>query len=167
MKKSIFITIILFLFSTILQLLLDSIINRQIISRILYGVDYYTYRDNYYSETDIVGFIRLISENKMPYEWVFSLSKFIIAILCVVLIFLVIRKLKEKYTVTKGEFITIMSLFSMLSLYHVIKLYNIPPIKFFVLPTLFIVSTYVGIYKMLYQKCDSNNIWPIPFTIFE
>lgn len=73
-----------------------------------------------------------------------------------------IRKLKEKYTVTKGEFITIMSLFSMLSLYHVIiyviKLYSIPPIKFFVLPTLFIVSTYVGIYKMLYQKSDSNNI---------
>ncbi len=162
MKKSIFIASILFLFSTILQLLLDSIINRQILSRILYGVDYYTYRDNYYSETGIVGFIRLISENKMPYEWVFSLSKFIIAILCVVLIFLVIRKLKEKYTVTKGEFITIMSLFSMLSLYHVIiyviKLYSIPPINFFVLPTLFIVSTYVGIYKMLYQKCDSNNI---------
>ncbi len=161
MKKSIFITIILFLFSTILQLLLDNIINRQIIYRILYGVDYYTYRENYYSETGIVGFFRLISENKMPYEWVFLLSKFIIAILCVVLIFLIIRKLKVKYTVTKGEFITIMSLFSMLSLYHVIiyviKLYSIPPIKFFILPALFIVSTYVGIYKMLYQKCNNNK----------
>lgn len=162
MKKSIFITSILFLFSTILQLLLDSIINGQIISRILYGVDYYTYRENYYSETGIVGFFRLVSVNKMPYEWVFSLSKFIIAILCVVVMFLIIRKLKVKYTVTKGEFITIMGLFSMLSLYHVIiyviKLYSIPPIKFFILPTLFIVSTYVGIYKMLYQKCDNNNI---------
>lgn len=161
MKKSIFITIILFLFSTILQLLLDNIINRQIIYRILYGVDYYTYRENYYSETGIVGFFRLISENKMPYEWVFLLSKFIIAILCVVLIFLIIRKLKVKYTVTKGEFITIMSLFSMLSLYHVIiyviKLYSIPPIKFFILPALFIVSTYAGIYKMLYQKCNNNK----------
>ncbi len=161
MKKSIFITIILFLFSTILQLLLDNIINRQIIYRILYGVDYYTYRENYYSETGIVGFFRLISENKMPYEWVFLLSKFIIAILCVVLIFLIIRKLKVKYTVTKGEFITIMSLFLMLSLYHVIiyviKLYSIPPIKFFILPALFIVSTYVGIYKMLYQKCNNNK----------
>lgn len=162
MKKSIFITSILFLFSTILQLLLDSIINRQILSRILYGVDYYTYRENYYSETGIVGFFRLVSVNKMPYEWVFSLSKFIIAILCVVVMFLIIRKLKVKYTVTKGEFITIMGLFSMLSLYHVIiyviKLYSIPPIKFFILPALFIVSTYVGIYKMLYQKCDNNNI---------
>lgn len=161
MKKSIFITIILFLFSTILQLLLDNIINRPIIYRILYGVDYYTYRENYYSETGIVGFFRLISENKMPYEWVFLLSKFIIAILCVVLIFLIIRKLKVKYTVTKGEFITIMSLFLMLSLYHVIiyviKLYSIPPIKFFILPALFIVSTYVGIYKMLYQKCNNNK----------
>lgn len=57
MKKSIFITIILFLFSTILQLLLDNIINRQIIYRILYGVDYYTYRENYYSETGIVAFL--------------------------------------------------------------------------------------------------------------
>lgn len=97
----------------------------------------------------------------MPYEWVFLLSKFIIAILCVVLTFLIIRKLKVKYTVTKGEFITIMSLFSMLSLYHVIiyviKLYSIPPIKFFILPALFIVSTYVGIYKMLYQKCNNNK----------
>ena len=49
MKKSIFITVILFLFSTILQMLLNFIINEQIISRILYGVDYNTYFSNYYT----------------------------------------------------------------------------------------------------------------------
>lgn len=160
MRKSIFIAVILFLASSVLQLLLNSIINEQIIARILYGVDYHTYHMNYYSGT--VGFLGLISESKMPYEWIFSLSKFIIAIACVMTTFLIIKKLKVKYTVTKKEFIMIMSLFSILSLYHVIiyiiKLYSIPPIKLFKLPVLFIVSVYIGIYKMLYQKCNKDNI---------
>lgn len=156
MKKNIFITIILFLASTVLQLLLNIIINEQIISRILYGVDYNTYFMNYYSgQGDLLG---LISESKMPYEWIFSVSKFIIAILCVITIFFIIKKLKTKYTVTKKDFITIMSLFSILSLYNVIlymiMLYSIPPIKFFVLPILFIISAYVGIYKMMYLKSN-------------
>ena len=156
MKKNIFITIILFLASTVLQLLLNIIINEQIISRILYGVDYNTYFMNYYSGQG--GLLGLISESKMPYEWIFSVSKFIIAILCVITIFFIIKKLKTKYTVTKKDFITIMSLFSILSLYNVIlymiMLYNIPPIKFFVLPILFIISAYVGIYKMMYLKSN-------------
>lgn len=159
MKKNFFITVILFLSSSVLQLLLNIIINEQIISRILYGVDYNTYFMNYYSGKG--GLLGLISGNKMPYEWIFSLSKFVIAMLCVIIIFLIIKKLKAKYTVTKKEFIIIMSLFSILSLYNVIlyiiKIYNIPPIKFFTLPVLFIVSTYVGIYKNMYLKDNKNN----------
>lgn len=159
MKKNIFITIILFLASTVLQLLLNIIINEQIISRILYGVDYNTYFMNYYSGQG--GLLGLISGSKMPYEWVFSISKFIIAILCVIIIFLIIKKLKTKYTVTKKDFTIIISLFSILSLYNVIlyivMFYNIPPIKFFVLPILFIMSAYIGIYKMMYLKSNKDN----------
>lgn len=159
MKKNIFITIILFLASTVLQLLLNIIINEQIISRILYGVDYNTYFMNYYSGQG--GLIGLVSGSKMSYEWVFSISKFIIAILCIIIIFLIIKKLKKKYIVTKKDFITIMSLFSILSLYNVIlyiiMFYNIPPIKFFVLPILFIISVYVGIYKMMYVRSNKDN----------
>lgn len=154
MGRNIKIAILLFLGSTVLQLLLNIIINEQIISRIIYGVDYNTYFMNYYSGQS--GLIGLISGSKMPYEWVFSISKFIIAILCVVILFLIIRKLKAKYTVTKKEFIIIMILFSILSLYNVIlyiiKFYSIPPIKFFVLPILFIVLAFIGIYKMIYVK---------------
>ena len=117
MKKNIFITVILFLASSVLQLLLNIIINEQIISRILYGVDYNTYFMNYYSGKD--GLLGLIFGNKMPYEWIFSLSKFVIAMLCVIIIFLIIKKLKAKYTITKREFIIIMSLFSILSLYNI------------------------------------------------
>ena len=159
MKKNIFITGILFLASSVLQLLLNIVINEQIISRILYGVDYSTYFMNYYSGQG--GLLGLISENKMPYEWVFLLSKFAIAMLCVIIMFLIIKKLKTKYTITKKEFIIIMSLFSILSLYNVIlyiiKFYSIPPIKFFTLPVLFIVSVYVGIYKIMYLKDNKDN----------
>lgn len=159
MKKSIKIITLLFLGSTVLQLLLNIIINEQIISRIIYGVDYNTYFMNYYSEQG--GLIGLISGSKMPYEWVFLLSKFVIAILCVIIIFLIIRKLKEKYTVTKRELIIIMTLFSILSLYNVIlyiiKFYRIPPIKFFAIPILFIVSAFMGIYKMMYLKFNKDN----------
>lgn len=159
MKKNIFITIILFLASTVLQLVLNIIINEQIISRILYGVDYNTYFMNYYSGQG--GLLGLISGSKMPYEWVFSISKFIIVILCVIIIFLIIKKLKTKYTVTKKDFTIIISLFSILSLYNVIlyivMFYNIPPIKFFVLPILFIMSAYISIYKMMYLKSNKDN----------
>lgn len=159
MRKNIKIITLLFLGSTVLQLLLNIIINEQIISRIIYGVDYNTYFMNYYSGQG--GLIGLISGSKMPYEWVFSISKFVIAILCVIIIFLIIRKLKAKYTLTKREFITIMILFSILSLYHVIsyiiKFYSIPPIKFFALPILFIVSAFIGIYKMMYLKFNKDN----------
>ena len=98
----------------------------------------------------------------MPYEWIFSISGFIIAISCVIIIFLIIKKLKIKYTVTKKEFITIMSLFSILSLYNVIwyiiVIHNIPPIKYFYLPILFIISVYIGIYKNMYLSKNNTKI---------
>ena len=118
MKKSVFISIILFLCSTILQMLLNFIVNEQLISRILYGVDYHTYFMNYYSRQG--GLVSLISGDKMPYSWIFSISNIIIALLCVIIIFVIIKKLKPKYTITKKEFVMIMTIFSMLSLWNVI-----------------------------------------------
>ena len=154
MKKNILITVILFLVSTVLYQVLSTIINQQIISRILYGVDYNTYSMNYYD--GVSGLINLISANKIPYEWVFLISNFIIAIICVSIIFLIIKKLKTKYTVTKKDFTIIITLFSVLSLYNVIiyivMFYDIPPMKFFIIPILFIISTYICIDKMMYQK---------------
>ncbi len=159
MKKNIFITIILFLVSTVLQQVLSFIINEQVISRILYGVDYNTYFMEYYSGSS--GMIKMISGSSIPYEWVFSISNFIIAIVCVIIIFLIIKKLKTKYTITKKDFTIIMILFSTLSLYNVflyiVMFYNIPPIKSFVWPILFIISAYVGIYKMMYLKSNKDN----------
>ncbi len=154
MKKSIFISTILFLCSTILQMLLNFIVNEQVISRILYGVDYHTYFTNYHSGQG--GLVSLISGDKMPYSWLFSISNIIIALLCVIIIFVIIKKLKTKYTTTKKEFIIIMAIFSILSLWNVIlyiiTLHNIPPIKYFYLPILFIISGYIGIYKNMYLK---------------
>lgn len=151
MKKIIKITVVLFLVTTILNILLNYIITEQILSRILFGVDYNTYFTNYYSGT--TGFLKLISENKMPYEEIFSLSKSIIAILCVFISWITIKKLNKRYTVTKKEFIIIMIIFSILSLYNVIfyilMFYRIPPVKFFVLPMLYIVSVGIAIYKIM------------------
>ena len=158
MKKSILISIILFLFSTILQMLLNFIVNEQVISRILYGTDYSTYFMNYYSGQH--GLVGLISGDKMPYSWIFSISNIIIALLCVVIIFVIIKRLKIKYTITKKEFVIIMSIFSILSLcnviLYIIKFHNIPPIKYFYLPLLFIVSVYIGIYENMYLKNIKN-----------
>lgn len=153
MKKSISLSIIIFLISSILQLILNIIINEQIISRILYGVDYNTYFMNYYSNQ--VGFIGLISGTKMPFEWVFSISKYVIAIFCCIMIFITVKKLKTKYKLTLNNFITTMVVFSLLSLYeviiYIINFHAIPTIKFFVFPFLFIITTFISIYKFMYK----------------
>lgn len=151
MKKIIKITVVLFLLTTILNILLNYIVTEQILSRILFGVDYNTYFTNYYSGT--TGLLKLISENKMPYEWIFQLSKIIIAAICIFIAWITIKKLKNKYTVTKKEFIIIMIIFSMLSLYNIVfyilMFYRIPPAKFLVLPILYIVSVGTAIYKIM------------------
>lgn len=157
MKKIFKITIIMFLVSSILQRLLNYIINEQILSRLLFGVDYSTYFMNYYQ--GMSGFIGLISGAKMPYEWLFTISKYIIVFGCVILLFFTIKKLSKNNTLNKKEFYIIMGLFSLLALYEVIlyiSLYfRVPPMKFFVVPIIFIVSAYIFVYKMIYQ---SNSI---------
>ena len=157
MKKILKITIIMFLVSSILQILLNYIINEQILSRLLFGVDYSTYFMKYYQGKS--GFIGLISDTKMPYDWLFTISKYIIIFCCVILLFFTIKKLSKNNTINPKEFCIIMGLFSLLTLHQVIlyiSLYfRIPPMKFFVVPIIFIVSAYIFIYKMLYQ---ANNI---------
>ena len=153
MKKILKITIIMFLVSSILQLLLNYMINEQIISRLLFGVDYSTYFMNYYQ--GMSGFVDLISDDKMPYEWIFIISKYIIVFVCVILLFFTIKKLSKKNTLCKKEFYIIMGLFSLLTLHNVllyISLYfRIPPMNFFWVPIIFIFSAYIFVYKMIYQ----------------
>ena len=153
MKKIIKITLIMFLVSSILQILLNYIINEQILSRLLFGVDYSTYFMNYYQ--GMSGLIGLISGAKMPYEWLFTISKYIIVLVCVILLFFTIKKLSRNNTINKKEFYIIIGLFSLLALHDVIlyiALYlRIPPMKFFIVPIIFIASAFVFVYKMIYR----------------
>ena len=152
MKKIVVIIAVLFLVSTILQNVLTIVVNEQILSRVLFGVDYDTYLTNYYSGEN--GLIDLISGSKMPYEWLFTLSKYMITILCIIITVLVIKKFKQKYTITKKEFVVIMSIFSILSLYdvilYIVMFQYIPPFNFFIIPCLFIFTVYMCIYKTMY-----------------
>ena len=160
MKKIFKITISMFLVSSILQILLNYIINEQILSRLLFGLDYSTYLMNYYQ--GISGFIGLISDAKMPYEWLFTISKYIIVFCCVILLFFTIKKIGKNNTINKKEFCIIMGLYSLLVLHDVIiyiSLYfRIPPMKFFVVPIIFIVSAYVFVYKIIYIDVKTN-VW--------
>lgn len=153
MKKIIKITLIMFLVSSILQILLNYIINEQILSRLLFGVDYSTYLMNYYQ--GMSGLIGLISGAKMPYEWLFTISKYIIVLVCVILLFFTIKKSSRNNTINKKEFYIIIGLFSLLALHDVIlyiALYlRIPPMKFFIVPIIFIASAFVFVYKMIYR----------------
>ena len=153
MKKIFKITLIMFFVSSILQILLNYIINEQILSRILFGVDYSTYFMNYYQ--GMSGLIGLISGAKMPYEWLFTISKYIIVLVCVILLFFTIKKLSRNNTINKKEFYIIIGLFSLLALHDVIlyiALYlRIPPMKFFIIPIIFIASAFVFVYKMIYR----------------
>ena len=154
MKKILKITIIMFLVSSILQSVLNYIINEQILSRILFGVDYSTYFMNYHQEMS--GLIGLISNTEMPYEWLFTISKYIIVLACVIVLLFTIKKLNRNNTVNKKEFFIIMGLFSILVLYEVILYialyFSIPTINFFIVPAIFIISAYIFIYKIMYQK---------------
>lgn len=151
MKKSILIAIVLFLVSTVLYNILNVTINEQILSRILFGTDYTTYITNYYSGQ--AGFLDLISGDRMDYEWIFTISKYTIVIFCIFIVFIVIKKISKKYTVNKKEFIIAISIFSILSLYdfilYIVMFSKIPPVNFFALPFVFIISTFIGIYKIM------------------
>lgn len=153
MKKIFKITIIMFLVSSILQILLNYIINEQILSRLLLGVDYSTYFMNYYQEmSEFIGFI---SDAPIPYEWLFTTSKYIIVFSCVILLFFTVKKLSTNNTLNKKDFYIIMGLFSLLTLHDVILYiylyFRIPPMNIFIAPIIFIASAYVFVYKMIYQ----------------
>ena len=91
----------------------------------------------------------------MPYEWLFTISKYIIVLVCVILLFFTIKKLSRNNTINKKEFYIIIGLFSLLALHDVIlyiALYlRIPPMKFFIVPIIFIASAFVFVYKMIYR----------------
>lgn len=159
MKKIFKITLIMFLVSSILQILLNYIINEQILSRLLFGVDYNTYFTNYYQ--GLSEFFGLISGSQMPYEWLFTITKYIIVLVCVILLFFTIKKLSKNHTINKKEFYIIIGLFSLLSLHNVIlyiALYlRIPPMKFFIIPIIFIISAFIFVYKMIYQADTAKS----------
>lgn len=153
MKKVLKITIIMFLVSSILQMLLNYIINEQLLSRLLFGVDYSTYLMNNIQEMS--GLIGLISDSQMPYEWLFTISNYIIVFVCVILLFFTIKKLSKNNTLNKKEFNIVILLFSLLVLHDVILyvflFFSIPSIDLFIVPTIFIVLTYIWVHKMMYQ----------------
>ena len=153
MKKILKITIIMFLVTTMLRILLNWIINEQILSRILFGVDYNTYFMNYYQ--GMSGLLGLITNTKMPYEWLFTIFRYIIVLGCIILLFFTIKRISKNNNINKKEFYIIMGLFSLLTLYEVI-IYSIlylrmPPMRFFIIPVIFIVSAFVFVYKMIYR----------------
>lgn len=153
-KKMLKIIICMFIVTSILQILLKYIINTQILSRILFGVDYNTYAMNYYQGLE--GLIGLISNQKIPYDWIFVLSQNIIVFCCVIALYFTIKKLSKNNKLNKKEFYTIISGFSLLSLYEVIiyifLFFQIPPVKISIIPIIFIVSAYMYVYKIMYQK---------------
>ena len=157
-KKIIKITIIMFLVSSILQLFLNYTINEQILSRLLYGMDYNTYISSQLQQ-GMKGLIWAISGNQMPYEWVFTISKWVIVLICVLLLFFTIKKLSKNNSLNKNEFYITIVLFSLLALYnvilHTIFLKSIPQMNYFSVPIVFIVSAGILSFKMLYK---SNTI---------
>ena len=147
MKKIIFISIILVLESTVLSFLLNTIFTNNILSRVVYGVDYSTYLEQSSFLEILVG---------SPTQWIFDLSRGIITILCIVVMFFTIKKLKRKYIVTKEELKKIMIIFSIITLYEVIlyaiMFHSIPPFNFFIQPIVFIFTAFICIYKFMYIK---------------
>ena len=97
----------------------------------------------------------------MPYQWIFTTSKYIIILACVILLFFTIKKLSKNNTINKEEFIIIMLLFSLLTLHDVI-LYiavylRIPPMKIFIVPVIFIVSAFIFVYKIIYRADNTKK----------
>lgn len=115
---------------------------------------------NYYQGTS--GFIGLVSDARMPYECLFTISQYIIVFGCVILLFFTIKKLGKNNSLNKKELYITMGIFSLLVLHEVIlyiSLYfRIPPMKFFIIPIIFIVSTYIFVYKMIYKANSIKTI---------
>lgn len=154
MKKKISIIIILFIVSNVLYVTLKYVVNTQILSRILYGMDLNTYMDM--QMQNINGFIWLLSNKKRPYEWIFTLSNYIIIVLCIIAIYIMTKKIGKKYSLNKKESIIVIIIFSMLSLYELLFslfiYHRIISLKILIVPILFIIVVSIGTYKNIYKK---------------
>ncbi len=151
MKKKIFIIIILFIVSIVLYNTLRYVVNTQILSRILYGMDFDTYIN-----LQMKNINSLLSNDKMPYEWVFTISNYIILALCIIVTYITTKKIGEKYALSKKEFIIVMIIFSILSLYEsifsLITYHRIISFQILQVPILFIITAIIGSYKNIYKN---------------
>lgn len=151
MKKKIFIIIILCIVSIVLYNTLRYVVNTQILSRILYGMDFDTYIN-----LQMKNINSLLSNDKMPYEWVFTISNYIILALCIIVTYITTKKIGEKYALSKKEFIIVMIIFSILSLYEsifsLITYHRIISFQILQVPILFIITAIIGSYKNIYKN---------------
>lgn len=151
MKKKIFIIIILFIVSIALYNTLRYVVNTQILSRILYGMDFDTYIN-----LQMKNINSLLSNDKMPYEWGFTISNYIILALCIIVTYITTKKIGEKYALSKKEFIIVMIIFSILSLYEsifsLITYHRITSFQILQVPILFIITAIIGSYKNIYKN---------------
>ena len=151
MKKKIFIIIMLFIVSIVLYNTLRYVVNTQILSRILYGMDFDTYIN-----LQMKNINSLLSNDKIPYEWVFTISNYIILALCIIVTYITTKKIGEKYALSKKEFIIVMIIFSTLSLYEsifsLITYHRIISFQILQVPILFIITAIIGSYKNIYKN---------------
>ena len=151
MKKKIFIIIILCIVSIVLYNTLRYVVNTQILSRILYGMDFDTYIN-----LQMKNINSLLSNDKIPYEWVFTISNYIILALCIIVTYITTKKIGEKYALSKKEFIIVMIIFSILSLYEsifsLITYHRIISFQILQVPILFIITAIIGSYKNIYKN---------------
>ena len=151
MKKKIFIIIMLFIVSIVLYNTLRYVVNTQILSRILYGMDFDTYIN-----LQMKNINSLLSNDKIPYEWVFTISNYIILALCIIVTYITTKKIGEKYALSKKEFIIVMIIFSILSLYEsifsLITYHRIISFQILQVPILFIITAIIGSYKNIYKN---------------
>ena len=154
MKKKMAIIIVLFITSTVLYSALKYVVNTQFISRILYGMDLNTYMNM--QMQNINGFIGLLSNEKMPYEWIFTLSNYTIIVVCIIVTYIMTRNLGKKYSLNKKEITIAMIIFSILSLYELIYsliiYHRIISLQILKVPILFVITAIIGTYKNIYKK---------------
>lgn len=105
------------------------------------------------------GFIEVLSNNKMSYDWVFTLSNWIIIVVCIFVTYIMTKRIGRKYVLNKNEFISIIIIFSILSLYELIfsliSYHRIISLQILETPILFIIVVIIGSIKNLYK--EQNN----------
>ena len=152
--KNILISIILFLVTTIMHYILVIVINEELIARLIFGVDLLTYINSYYVGQE--GLLKLVSGTNYPYEWLFNILNYVMALVSVIMMWLTLKGLKKKYIVNKKDFAIIMIIFSILSLYivpfSIFAFGSLPFLSQLIIPMIFIIAAYIGINKLMYKK---------------